>query len=67
MELQQEKDYFRLFPTVFRPFSTVFRPPRLKVRNEIFAPYIECACGTIIAEVPRLSYPSNRENVRILS
>ena len=31
MELQQEKDYFRLFSTDFRPFSTVFCPARLIV------------------------------------
>ena len=42
MELQQEKDYFCLFSTVFRPFSTVFRPPRLIVRKNVFATYIEC-------------------------
>ena len=42
MELQQEKDYFRLFSTAFCPISTVFRPPILIVRKEVFAPYIEC-------------------------
>ena len=42
MELQQERDHFRLFSAVFRPFSAVFRPSILIVRKEIFAPYKEC-------------------------